>query len=69
MADDIVTRLCNLQTSSNQLWEIDACKAMDEAANEIERLRKTMQMMVIDYRTQIAGLKMRCTCKENQNGI
>jgi hypothetical protein len=40
-----------------------------EAADEIERLRKTMQIMVIDYRTQIAGLKMRCTCKENTNGI
>lgn len=69
MTDDILTRLHALQLSNNQTWEIDVCKAMDEAAVEIERLRKIMQMMVIDYRTQIAGLKMRCTCEENRSGI
>lgn len=43
MSDDIVTRLRNLQLSSNQLWEIDVCKAMDEAADEIERLREELE--------------------------
>jgi len=69
MADDLVSRLRTLQLSSNQTWEIDVCKAMDEAAGEIDRLRKAMQLMVIDYKTQIAGLKMRCRCEENRNGI
>ena len=62
---DIVSRLRHADdftTKTKDEWIL-------EAADEIERLRKTMQMMVIDYRTQIAGLKMRCTCKENKNGV
>lgn len=43
MTDDIVTRLRDLQLSSNQLWEIDVCKAMTEAADEIERLREEIR--------------------------
>jgi phage shock protein A len=27
-----------------------------------DQYRKSMQMMSIDYRTQIAGIKMRCKC-------
>ena len=66
MADDIVTRL-RWFTCEELNCESDVLCA--EAADEIEQLRKTMQMMVLDYRTQIVGLKLRCTCKENQNGI
>ena len=29
---------------------------------ERDQYRKSMQMMSIDYRTQIAGIKMRCKC-------
>lgn len=34
-----------------------------DAADEIERLRRTIQLMHIDFKTQIAGLNMRCRCK------
>jgi hypothetical protein len=59
MNEDIVTRLRN--------WHTDHDSAVPrpidlEAADEIERLRRTLQLMQIDYRTQIAGLKMRCKC-------
>lgn len=64
MTDDIVARLRDGKGDDIVLFEM-----MDEAAKEIERLRKTLQMIVIDYRTQIAGLKMRCTCKGNTDGV
>ena len=56
MIDDIVTRL--------RTWhdQRDSWQTLTEAADEIERLRRTLQLMQIDYRTQIAGLKMRCKC-------
>jgi hypothetical protein len=63
---DLVTELRNTWLYDSQNIGVDLG---ERAADEIERLRKTMQMMAIDYRTQIAGLKMRCTCKENKNGI
>lgn len=62
---DIVSRLRHVDDFTSKTKD----EWILEAADEIERLRKTMQIMVIDYRTQIAGLKMRCTCKENKNGI
>lgn len=65
MNTDIVSRLRHADDFTSQTKD----EWILEAADEIERLRKTMQMMVIDYRTQIAGLKMRCTCKGNNNGI
>jgi hypothetical protein len=65
MNTDIVSRLRHANDFTTKTKD----EFILEAADEIERLRKTMQMMVIDYRTQIAGLKMRCTCKENNNGI
>lgn len=44
----------------------DCCHHRSEiisfAADEIERLRRNLQLMSIDYRTQIAGIKMRCKC-------
>lgn len=43
MSDDIVTRLRELQISGGQLWEVDVCKAMDDAADEIERLRADIE--------------------------
>lgn len=45
MTDDIVTRLRKLQVSSSQLWEIDVCKAMDEAADEIDLWRGVAQSL------------------------
>jgi len=57
MTDDIVTRL----REQAKDWQADGY-SLDKAADEIERLRRTMQLMAIDYRTQIAGLKMRCKC-------
>jgi hypothetical protein len=56
MIDDIVTRLRNWHDQR------DSWQTLTEAADEIERLRRTLQLMQIDYRTQIAGLKMRCKC-------
>ena len=53
MTDDIVTRLREHQNPHYPL---------DEAADEIERLRRSLQLMSIDYRTQMAGIKMRCKC-------
>jgi phage shock protein A len=33
-----------------------------ELQQQRDQYRKSMQMMSIDYRTQIAGIKMRCKC-------
>ena len=41
MTDDIVTRIRNLGIN---MWEVDVCVAMDEAADEIERLRQNAFM-------------------------
>lgn len=66
MTDDIVTRLRIenyplLKFGNHQDW-CTALGIMDEAADEIERLRRSLQLMSIDYRTQMAGIKMRCKC-------
>ena len=66
MEMDIVTELRNTWLYDSQSIGVDIG---ERAADEIQRLRKTMQMMVIDYRTQIAGLKMRCRCMEHENGV
>jgi hypothetical protein len=61
MNDDIVTRLhenCGCYAANEFGYNCTNC----DAADEIERLRRTLQLMQIDYRTQIAGLKMRCQC-------
>lgn len=63
---DIVTELRGTWLYNSQSIGVDIG---ERAADEIEKLRKTMQMMVIDYRTQIAGLKMRCRCTEYENGV
>lgn len=60
MKPDIVTELQNLQFSSNQLWEIEVCKAMDEAADEIERLRGVIDTL----RAEKALLEKRCETLE-----
>ena len=65
MADDIVTRLREINVRYVLKDELFLADALSEAADEIERLRKTIQMMSIDYRCQIAGLKMRCKCGAN----
>lgn len=61
MSNDIVTRLRDGDPLCRdghiyQLWA-------NEAADEIERLRRTVQLMHIDFKTQVAGLNMRCRCK------
>jgi hypothetical protein len=63
---DIVTELRDTWIYNSQNIGIDIG---ERAADEIERLRKTMQMMVIDYRTQMAGIQMRCRCMEHKNGV
>lgn len=40
MTDDIVTRLRNLCVTGDNMWEVDVCDAMGDAADEIERLRR-----------------------------
>jgi hypothetical protein len=40
MSEDIVNRLRNLCITGDNMWEVDVCGAMSEAADEIERLRK-----------------------------
>jgi hypothetical protein len=62
---DIVSRLRHLDGFTSKTKD----EFILEAAEEIERLRRTLQLMVIDYRTQIAGIKMRCKCTEYENGI
>ena len=65
MTDDIVTQLRG-QISNEFVIDypnlVRVPTLYEQAADEIERLRRTMQLMSIDYRTQIAGLKMRCKC-------
>ena len=65
VTDDIVTRLREYSKGHSSILYDDT----QEAADEIERLRtvinsmsRTLQLMNIDYRTQLAGIRMRCTC-------
>lgn len=44
MSDDIVTRLRDLCVTNSQLWEVDVVGAMDEAADEIEELRRQVKI-------------------------
>lgn len=66
VTEDIVTRL----RGKHGLWFLSVGvnesiifeTIYGEAADEIERLRRQIQLMAIDYRTQIHGLKSRCQC-------
>ena len=71
MSDDIVTRLrgygegvwCICGAPSHYDCSCDPFETITaKAADEIERLRRFLQLMSIDYQTQIAGIKMRCEC-------
>jgi len=52
------------------IQQVNALEAQFHKLNEVilqlqqqrDQYRKSMQMMSIDYRTQIAGIKMRCKC-------
>lgn len=57
MTEDIVTRLRKDFDEKRVYY-----KDLEIAINEIERLRRLIQLMSIDYRTQIAGMEMRCVC-------
>ena len=62
MSDDIVTQLRGISDSKEWVKLRDWTIITAEAADEIERLRRSLQLMSIDMRTQLAGIKMRCKC-------
>lgn len=69
VTDHIVTRL-NTEDMTKAYYKAfpmvvtveDGMRQALKSIAEIERLRRQIQLMAIDYRTQIHGLKSRCQC-------
>ena len=52
MTDDIVTRLRDLWSTSDNMWQINVCNTMSDAADEIERLRNRVAEQEITHAVQ-----------------
>jgi hypothetical protein len=55
--EDLIQQVNALETQFHKLNEV-----ILQLQQQRDQYRKSMQMMSIDYRTQIAGIKMRCKC-------
>jgi phage shock protein A len=55
--EDLVQQVNALEAQFHKLNEV-----IVQLQEQRDQYRKSMQMMSIDYRTQIAGIKMRCKC-------
>ena len=60
MKDYIEDLIQQVNTLEAQFRTLDAI--IKQLQEQRDQYRKLMQMMSIDYRTQIAGIKMRCKC-------
>jgi hypothetical protein len=54
---DLIEQVNTLEAQFHKLNEV-----ILQLQQQRDQYRKSMQMMSIDYRTQIAGIKMRCKC-------
>jgi phage shock protein A len=55
--EDLIQQVTLLEEHFRKLNEV-----ILQLQQQRDEYRKLMQMMSIDYRTQIAGIKMRCKC-------
>ena len=55
--EDLIQQVNTLEAQFHKLNEV-----ILQLQQQRDQYRKLMQMMSIDYKTQIAGIKMRCKC-------